>query len=73
MSQNETIQVNSNSTVPLAQPDPEVVVLAKRRQFTMADKLRILDEVDRCEPGQIFVSFLGCRPSRGTGATDADD
>lgn len=53
MSQNETIQVNSNGTVPLAQPDPEVVVPAKRRQLTAVDKLRILDEIDRCEPGQI--------------------
>jgi transposase-like protein len=29
------------------------VVPTKRRQFTDADKLRILDEVDRCDPGQI--------------------
>jgi transposase len=33
--------------------DPEVVARAKRRQFTVAEKLRILDEVDRCEAGQI--------------------
>lgn len=53
MSQNRTIQTNPNGNAPLAQPDPEVVVPSQRRQFTMADKLRILDEVDRCEPGQI--------------------
>ena len=53
MSQNQSIHTNPNGTVPLDQPDPEVVVPAKRRQFTVADKLRILDEIDRCEPGQI--------------------
>ena len=53
MSQNQSIQTNPNGAVRLAQPDPEVVVPAKRRQFTVADKLRILDEVERCEPGQI--------------------
>ena len=53
MSQNQTIQTNPNGPVPLAQPNPEVVVPSKRRQFTVADKVRILDEIDRCEPGQI--------------------
>lgn len=53
MSQNQSIQSNSNGAVRLVQPDPEVVVPTKRRQFTMADKLRILDETDRCEAGQI--------------------
>lgn len=53
MFQNQGIQSNSNGNGPLAQPDPEVVVPSKRRQFTVADKLRVLDEVDRCEPGQI--------------------
>ena len=53
MSQNQSIQSNSNGAVRLAQPDPEVVVPAKRRQFTVADKLRLLDETDRCEAGQI--------------------
>jgi transposase-like protein len=53
MSQNQSQPSNPNGTVSLAQPDPEVVVVAKRRQFTGADKQRILDETDRCEPGQI--------------------
>lgn len=53
MSQNQSIQSNSNGAVRWAQPDPEVVVPTKRRQFTVADKLRILDETDRCEAGQI--------------------
>ena len=35
-------------------PDPEVVARAKRRTFTAAYKLRILEEVDKCDqPGQI--------------------
>lgn len=53
MSQNRTMQTNPNGSARLAQPDPEVVVPSQRRQFTVADKLRILEEVDRCEPGQI--------------------
>jgi transposase-like protein len=53
MSQNQSLQSNSNGTVPVAQPDPEVVGPAKRRQFSLADKQRILDETDRCEPGQV--------------------
>jgi len=53
MSQNQSIQTNGNGAVRLVQPDPEVVVATKRRQFTVADKLRILDETDRCEAGQI--------------------
>jgi transposase-like protein len=53
MSQNQSIQSNPNGPVSLAQPDSEVAVAAQRRQFTVADKRRILDETDRCEPGQI--------------------
>ena len=34
-------------------PDPEVVAKPKRRQFT-ADRLRILEEADRCtQPGEV--------------------
>ncbi len=37
-----------------AVPDPEVQPKPKRRQFLAAEKLRILEEADRCtEPGQI--------------------
>lgn len=53
MSQNQRIQTHPNGSGPLVQPDPEVVVPSKRRQFTVTDKLRILDEIDRCKPGQI--------------------
>lgn len=35
-------------------PDPEVVPVAERRQFTAEEKLRILEEVDACtEPGEV--------------------
>ena len=35
-------------------PDPEVVVMAERRRFTVKEKLRILEEADACtEPGEI--------------------
>ncbi len=35
-------------------PDPEVVPMAKRRQFTTEEKLCILEEADACaEPGEI--------------------
>jgi transposase-like protein len=37
-----------------AQPDPEVVATARRRQFTSGDKRRILEAADRCtQPGEI--------------------
>ena len=38
---------------PSSPPDPEVVERAKRRRFTAEYKLRILDQADRCEPGEI--------------------
>ena len=35
-------------------PDPEVVPMAERRRFTAEEKLRIVEEADRCtEPGEI--------------------
>ena len=35
-------------------PDPEVVAMARRRQFTSGDKRRILDAADRCtQSGEI--------------------
>jgi transposase len=35
------------------QSDPEVPMNPKRRMFTAAYKVRILEEADRCEPGGI--------------------
>ncbi|NIM49144.1 MAG: transposase [Gemmatimonadales bacterium] len=35
-------------------PDPEVVPMVERRRFTAEEKLRIIEEADRCtEPGAI--------------------
>jgi transposase len=34
-------------------PDPELRVTSHRRRFTVGYKLRILDEAERCEPGQV--------------------
>jgi transposase len=34
-------------------PDPEVVEKASRRRFTAKYKLQVLEEADRCEPGEI--------------------
>ena len=34
-------------------PDPEVVPMAKRRHFSAREKLRILEEADACEHGEI--------------------
>ena len=60
MSQYPSNQVNGNGnrngkgSSSIDQPDPEVVVRAKRRQFSTADKVRILQEADACsKPGQI--------------------
>ena len=37
-----------------ARPDPEVIAMAKRRQFSGSDKRRILEAADRCtQPGEI--------------------
>ncbi len=39
---------------PDAPPDPEVAAKPKRRQFTAAYRLRVLEEADRCtEPGEV--------------------
>ena len=41
--QRQTAKIKEN------QPDPEVPVNPKRRLFTAAYKVRILEEADRCE------------------------
>jgi transposase len=38
---------------PALVPDPEVVEKAARRRFTAKYKLGVLEEADRCEPGEI--------------------
>jgi transposase-like protein len=53
MSENETINTSMNGSQPTPRPDPEVVPRARRRQFSRAYKIRIVQEADRCtEPGQ---------------------
>ena len=42
----------SRSAPLLLSPDPEVVDRTDRRQFTASYKLRILDAVDACKPGE---------------------
>lgn len=54
MSQINGSKVNGNGSSATYALDPEVVGRAKRRQFSVSDKLRILREADECgEPGQI--------------------
>ena len=39
---------------PIAPPDPEVAATARRRQFTSAERTRILSAADTCKvPGEI--------------------
>ena len=46
--------MSRKETDPIKIPDPEVVPIAQRRQFTAEEKLRILEEADACtEPGEI--------------------
>ncbi len=63
--------------VPVA-PNPEVVQPARRRRFTAKYKLAVLEQADRCEPGQLgallrreglYSSHLTCwRRQREAGA-----
>lgn len=53
MSHNQTMQPHGNGTAKTDGADPEVGVRAKHRRFSAAVKLRILQEVDQCEPGQV--------------------
>ncbi len=54
MSQEHTAVIHRDGAHPVTQPDPEVAPRAKRRIYTAAYKLRILQEADRCDQsGQI--------------------
>ena len=48
-------EIGKNEVRPADWPDPEVVTKAKRRSFTAAYKLWVLEEADKCreQPGQI--------------------
>lgn len=54
MSQDQTSVNHPDGAQPVTQPDPEVAPQAKRRTYTAAYKLRILQEADSCnQPGEI--------------------
>lgn len=54
MSQKQLVKSYANGTPVMDRVDPEVVARAKRRTFTAAYKLRILEEADDCQQtGQI--------------------
>ena len=54
MSQDQSPIINPNGATPVIHPDPEVAPRVKRRTFTAAYKLRILQEADLCDQaGQI--------------------
>ena len=53
MSQSQQDQQPKNGGVPVSMADPEVVPMARRRQFSRAYKLRILAEVARCQRGEV--------------------
>lgn len=49
-----TVAESPTLAAPSVAPDPEVPAVAKRRQFTAAYKLCVLEEADRCaSPGAI--------------------
>ncbi|MCW2239314.1 hypothetical protein [Azospirillum canadense] len=43
----------SHVSTALSAPDPEVSERPQRRTFSVADKLRILEEIDRARPGDV--------------------
>ena len=53
MSQNEQDHQSKNGVRPADMAGPEVVPIAKRRQFSRAYKLRILAEVEQCQHGEV--------------------
>jgi transposase-like protein len=54
MKTNQAASINENHQPMNREPDPEVVLKAKRRQFSAKYKLRILTEADNCtERGEI--------------------
>ena len=53
MSQNSQNHQSKNGAGQAGVADPEVVPMAKRRQFSRAYKRRILAEVARCQRGEV--------------------
>ncbi len=60
MSKNTQTQPNRNGLSTTKMPETEVVARPKRRRFTTAYKLHILEEADRCtRPGDIGALLRG--------------
>ena len=53
MSHSEQEQQSKNGGRMADMSDPEVVPIARRRQFSRAYKLRILAEVEQCQHGEV--------------------
>lgn len=55
MTQKHAGKISENGTSPTKRPDPEVLPKAKRRTFTAAYKLWVLEEAEKCrqQPGQV--------------------
>jgi len=53
MSQNDQDHQAKNGAGQAGVTDPEVVPMARRRQFSRAYKLRILAEVEQCQRGEV--------------------
>ncbi len=53
MSQRQQEQQTKNRGGPAGMADPEVVPMARRRQFSRTYKLRILAEVEQCQRGEV--------------------
>lgn len=48
-----SMKTPSHSAAPLSPPDPEVSERPQRRTFSVADKLRILEKIERARPGDV--------------------
>lgn len=53
MTQDKQLQRYSNGRNGQSEPDPEVKMTGKRRQYSQAYKLRILAEADNCQQGEV--------------------
>jgi transposase-like protein len=53
MSQSQQDHQSKNGVEPVSMADPEVTMMARRRQFSRAYKLRILAEVEQCQHGEV--------------------
>lgn len=59
MSQHQNKQSNQNGSVKADEADPEVMPLARRRRFSVAEKVRVLEEADGCTAPGAIGAFYG--------------